>query len=354
MEGGMRILVTGGLGLIGNAIVRALNKRNLRDIWIVDRLGNCRHKWEGLSRVRIRDYLEVEEFDVAKIPSPDIVIHQGARSHTTETNAAFLIRNNYRFSQDLARWCKTHGARFVYASSAATYGADTALDDCAPIDSLRPLNPYGLSKQLFDQWMTHEGWLDEGWAAGLKYFNVYGPFERHKGEQRSLVCKAYDALCVGKPIELFESARPDVKTEDIRRDFIYVEDAAKITVWFALDDKGREAHGLFNVGSGVATSFTDLARYTSLAYVAAHGKPIPPKDAIYYDAGGKIEPVRVEDYRFPYTVHVPMPEQLRARYQYYTCAPITKLRAAGYTEPFKSVEEGVREYVCDYLAKEIE
>jgi ADP-L-glycero-D-manno-heptose 6-epimerase len=351
MEGGMRILVTGGLGLIGNAIVRALNKRNLRDIWIVDRLGNCRHKWEGLSRVRIRDYLEVEEFDVAKIPSPDIVIHQGARSHTTETNAAFLIRNNYRFSQDLARWCKTHGARFVYASSAATYGADTALDDCAPIDSLRPLNPYGLSKQLFDQWMTHEGWLDEGWAAGLKYFNVYGPFERHKGEQRSLVCKAYDSLRAGKPIELFESARPDVKTGDIRRDFLYVEDAAKITVWFALNEKGREAHGLFNVGSGVATSFTDLARYTSLAYVAAHGEPTIQKteSEILQE---RVACAKPDHWRPPYIRYVPMPEQLRARYQYYTCAPITKLRTAGYTEPFKGVEEGVREYVTEWLAKE--
>jgi ADP-L-glycero-D-manno-heptose 6-epimerase len=358
-----KILLTGAAGLIGGATIRHLNSLGHTDIIAVDKLGSCPHKWRNLSRCHIADYIEYDDLRLDDLPaSIDAVIHLGARSHTTETNAAFLIRNNYRFSIELAKWADAHRARFVYASSAATYGADTAMvdsDESEYLSSLRPLNAYGYSKHLFDLWMARDGMLDQGGlitrngAVGLKYTNVYGPFERHKGEQRSLVCKAYDALCAGKPIELFESARPDVKTDEIRRDFIYVEDAAKITVWFALNDKGREAHGLFNVGSGVATSFTDLARFTVEGYIAVYG----PRRVFHFEEawrqGGIVAGKDIE-VEYPYVQYVPMPEQLRARYQYYTCAPITKLRAAGYTEPFKSVEEGVREYVCDYLAKEIE
>jgi ADP-L-glycero-D-manno-heptose 6-epimerase len=351
------MLVSGAAGLIGGATIRELNKRGITNILAVDKLGSCPHKWRNLAQCHIADYIEYDDLRLDDLPaSIDTVVHCGARSHTTETDAAFLIRNNYRFSQDLARWCKAHGARFVYASSAATYGADTVMDDTAPIDNLRPLNPYGLSKQLFDQWMTHEGWLDEKWAVGLKYTNVFGPLERHKGEQRSLVCKAYDSLRAGKPIELYESARPDVETEEIARDFIYVEDAAKVTVWFALDEQGRKAHGLFNVGSGVATSFRDLAWNTADAARTAH----PDLSVGQYQAGYKYvdnKPVYKPDWRtgdldFPWITYAPMPEQLRARYQYRTNPPIAKLRAAGYTEPFKSVEEGVREYVGEWLAKE--
>lgn len=364
-----RILCTGGAGLVGSACVRELNRQGHTDILIVDKLGSSPHKWRTLSQLRFADYVEWDDFSANSyaragkwIDGVTTVLHLGARSHTTEQDAAFLMRNNFEASQELGDWCEREGARFVYASSAATYGADTSMDDTGDLrylETLRPLNPYSFSKHLFDLWMTRNGAFDPsgilnrgGGAVGLKYTNVFAPpWEHHKGNQRSVVAKAYDSLKAGQPITLFESARKDVKTEEIRRDFLSADDAARITVWFALDGKGRKASGLYNVGSGQSTSFTDLARFTAEAFVAEHGAPVPSPDYVYNEQTGEMKRVWPENLAFPYIDYAPMPEELRRRYQYHTNPPIAKLRAAGYAEPITPLKDAIRDYV-GILARE--
>jgi len=328
-----------------------LNELGHTNILVVDKLGSSPTKWKNLRDCQFADYMEYDEFCGNKgwkegLKGVTTVLHLGAKSATTEKDAAFLMDNNYGFSQWLSDWCVENGARFIYASSAATYGADTAMDDTAPITNLKPLNAYGYSKLLFDLWMTRKGRLESG-AVGLKYTNIMGRGEAHKDDMRSVVCKAYDSLREGRAIELFESANPAIKTSDIRRDLLSVEDAAKITVWFALDPEGRKGAGLFNVGSGESTSFADLATYTAEAYCANHTPPLilPPSDPwalIQRDT---------TFLQFPYITYVPMPEHLRSRYQYVTCASIAKLRAAGYTEEFTPLKQAVSEYV-EWMAKE--
>ena len=227
------------------------------------------------------------------------------------------MRNNVGRSQALAGWALGRGARFVYASSAATYGArETDLrEDLAP-DSLRPLNMYGYSKHLFDQWARREGVLEL--AVGIKYFNVFGPNEDHKGDMRSVVAKAYDQIVHTGAMQLFASYRSDIADGEQTRDFLYVKDAVAITAFLG---RSRTAAGLYNVGAGVARTWNDLAR----SIFAALGRP-----------------KRVD--------YVPMPEALREKYQYRTQATIDRVRAAGYTSPITSLEDGVRDYVRRYLA----
>lgn len=338
--------------MVGSNIVRLLNFLGHTNLLLVDKLGQSPHKWKTLSTLRFSEYLEYDEFCATswtnRLAGIETVIHHGARSHTTETDAAFLIKNNYRFSQHLAQWAKDNNAKFIYASSAATYGmGDNGMedrDDVKYLETLRPLNPYGMSKALFDTWMARRGW--EG-VVGLKYFNVYSGPERHKGEQRSLVCKAYDSLKSGRPIELFRSVREDVKDEDLSRDFLHVSDAAKVAVWFALDPQGRNQSGLYNVGSGKAERFYDLARFTAEAYAKKRGELHPPPNSIYSD---RISPKGLIS---PYVIYIDMPEALRGRYQYYSRANITKLRKAGYTDSFLSLEEGVSRYVGELAREEI-
>lgn len=321
------IIVTGGAGLIGSAVVQHLNTLGREDILIVDHLGTT-GKWRNLTPLRFMDYLEKDAFEkllddgslAGRLPGgrkPDAVIHLGACSATTEPDATYLIRNNFEYSRKLALAALAADARFIYASSAATYGDGEHgfIDDDSQLALLRPMNMYGYSKQLFDLWAMRQGLLAK--IAGIKYFNVYGPNEQHKGEMRSLVLKAYEQIGSTGKLKLFKSHRPEYGDGEQLRDFIYVKDAAAMTLHFL---NNRSAGGIFNVGGGTTVSWNRLAR----AVFSAMGQPV---DIEYID----------------------MPESIRNTYQYLTCAETAKIRAAGYNAPVTSVEEAVSDYIRNYL-----
>lgn len=316
-------VVTGAAGFIGRNTVAELNRRGVTDILAVDELGSD-ERWKNLRGLRFADYLQSgefrEAFNARACPEIDAVYHLGACSSTTETDADYLVDNNYRYTQELCRFCLETGARLVYASSAATYGdgGQGYADDEGALEELRPLNMYGMSKQLFDLWAKGEGVL--GKIAGLKFFNVYGPYEDHKGDMRSMIHKAYGQVKAEGKIRLFKSHREGYRDGEQLRDFVYVKDAVDMMLWLG---EHREAGGLFNCGTGKARTWNDLAN----AVFAAMGR----------------EP-RIE--------YVDMPEHLRGKYQYFTQADMSKARAAGYAREFTSLEEGVREYVQDYLTKQ--
>ena len=313
-----RIVVTGGAGLIGSAVIWALNRRGLDDILVVDRLDRS-EKWTHLVPLRFADYLDADAFEraVEEGGFPDVrtIFHLGACSSTTETDAQYLLCNNYEYTKRLAHWSVERGVRFVYASSAATYGGiESDLSDEAELTSLRPLNAYAYSKQLFDLY-AHRNGLDEV-LCGLKYFNVFGPNEEHKGEMRSIVQKAYEQIRECGKVRLFKSHRPDYRDGEQRRDFIYVKDAVEMTLYLA--EAG--ASGLFNVGSGIASTWLDLVR------PIFHALELP--EAIEF---------------------VDMPVHLRDKYQYYTCATVRRLHAAGYDRPATPLADAVTDYVVNYL-----
>jgi len=243
----------------------------------------------------------------------------GACSSTTERDADYLLRNNYRYTRVLCEWSLANKARFVYASSAATYGDGSQgySDDDGATPTLRPLNMYGYSKQMFDLWALQLGLFNR--IVGLKYFNVYGPYEDHKGDMRSVVHKSYGQIMASGTVKLFKSYKKRYKDGEQKRDFIYVKDAVDVTLYFA---ERRSPGGLFNCGTGEARSWNDLARAT---FAAIGKKP-------------KIE-------------YIDMPESLREKYQYFTQDDVTKLRVpGGYSKPFTSLENGVKDYVSSYLA----
>ncbi len=315
-------IVTGGAGFIGSNIVAALNARGEDDILVVDILGKD-EKWKNLVGLRYSDYWEADRFRFAlqndSLQKVDAVFHMGACSATTETDASYLADNNYRFTRELAEWCMQTGSRFVYASSGATYG-DGALgysdaDELAW--SLKPLNMYGYSKHMFDLWVLRNELQRE--LVGLKFFNVYGPREDHKGDMRSVVHKAFGQIQATGQVKLFKSYRPDYRDGEQVRDFVYVRDAVEVCLHFAAN---RRASGIFNVGTGTCRTWLDLARAT----FAAMG-------------------------REPKIEFIEMPESLRAKYQYRTEADLEKLRAAGYDTPMTSLEEGVADYVESWLLK---
>lgn len=317
-----RFIVTGGAGFIGSNIIAALNQRGDDNILVVDDLGTD-EKWKNLVGLRYDDYVDHRTFRKAlidhKFGQVSAIFHMGACSATTETNAAYLADNNYQFTRELCEWSLGNGTRFIYASSGATYG-DGSLgysdaDDHTP--KLRPLNMYGYSKHMFDLWALQNKLL--GKIVGLKFFNVYGPREDHKGDMRSVVHKAYGQILATGAVKLFKSHRPDYKDGEQVRDFVYVRDAVNVCLYF---DRNREVSGLFNVGTGTCRTWLDLAR----AVFAAMGKS-------------------------PNIEFIEMPESLRDKYQYHTEAATGKLRAAGYDAPFTSLEDGVRDYVQSYLAK---
>ena len=321
------IIVTGGAGLIGSAVVQGLNELGREDILIVDHLGKT-DKWRNLSPLRFMDYLEKDIFErmlddgllTHRLPggrSLDAVIHLGACSATTEPDATYLIRNNFEYSRKLALTALASDARFIYASSAATYGdgKNGFVDDESQLALLRPMNMYGYSKQLFDLWALRQGLLDK--IVGIKYFNVYGPNEQHKGEMRSLVLKAYEQIGATGALRLFKSHRPEYGDGEQLRDFVYVKDAAAMTLHFL---SNKSAGGIFNVGGGTTVSWNRLAR----AVFSAMERPV------------SIE-------------YIGMPESIRNTYQYLTCAETSKIRAAGYSEPVTPVEEAVADYIRNYL-----
>jgi ADP-L-glycero-D-manno-heptose 6-epimerase len=322
------IIVTGGAGFIGSAVVWRLNQLGMEDILIVDHLGTG-EKWKNLVPLRFRDYLEKDEF--LRFIGPDgfpkfsgngqtaieAIIHLGACSSTTEQDATYLVRNNFEYTKQLALFATANGIRFIYASSAATYGdgANGFSDDEGKLNELRPLNMYGYSKKLFDVWAKANGLLDK--IVGLKYFNVFGPNEYHKADMRSLVIKAYEQVVSTGKICLFKSHRNDYTDGEQKRDFLYVKDAVEMTLHF-LDN--RNSNGVFNIGSGEANTWNRLAA------------------AIFRSLG---KPERIE--------YIDMPETIREKYQYYTRADITNLRRAGYDKPLKPLEEAVEDYVANYL-----
>lgn len=318
------ILVTGGAGFIGSALIAELNARGYDDIFIVDILGKD-ERWKNLRNLRFSDYMESEDFTEMVSESEvdldvDAIVHLGACSDTTERDCTYLVRNNYEFSKLLAGWALEIGARFVYASSAATYGdgAQGFEDDEDQIQDLVPLNMYGYSKHMFDLWCKRQGLLDK--FVGVKYFNVFGPNEYHKGDMRSFVLKAYEQINATGRVKLFKSHRDDYSDGGQLRDFIYVRDAVAMTLFFL---ERPDTAGLYNVGTGKARSWNDLA-------------------AAVFRAMDK--PVNIE--------YIDMPEILRDKYQYFTQADISKVRQAGYEEPTMSVEESVDDYVRNYLRKE--
>ncbi|MDE0837850.1 MAG: ADP-glyceromanno-heptose 6-epimerase [Kiritimatiellae bacterium] len=316
-------IVTGGAGFIGRNIIDALNARGHDDILVVDALNNP-EKEANLASVRYAEFMDKDAFREAllagEMTAVKTVFHLGACSSTMQLDVDFLNDNNVLYTQQVCTWCSDNDVRFIYASSAATYGDGEHgySDDEANIQELKPLNPYGQSKQDFDLWARERGLLDH--IVGLKYFNVYGPFESHKGDMRSVVNKAYGWIQDTGELSLFKSYRPDFADGEQNRDFIYVKDAVAVTLFF---HDHPEVSGLFNCGTGEARTWVDLGR----AIFAA------------MDLEPKIKMIE-------------MPDALRNHYQYHTQADATKLRECGFTQPFMSIEEGVDDYVRNYLAND--
>lgn len=315
------IIVTGGAGFIGSAIVWRLNELGSNNIIIVDELGKD-EKWKNLVGLKFEDFIHKQEFidhirDEKILYKIDAVIHLGANSFTTEKDADHLMTNNYKYTETLARFCLKNDVRFIYASSAATYGdgLNGFDDDESRIETLRPLNMYGYSKQLFDLWAKRHGAFNK--IVGLKYFNVYGPNEYHKGDMRSVVHKAFEQVRDTGKVRLFKSRKPDYKDGEQMRDFVYIKDAVDMTLYF-LDKKDK--NGLFNVGAGKARTWNDLV--TAL-----------------FNAMGK--PVNIE--------YINLPDTLADKYQYFTEANLDKLKSAGYNMPTTSLQDGVTDYVKNYL-----
>ena len=314
------IVVTGAAGFIGRNVAAALNARGVNDLLLVDGLGKD-EKWRNLEGLRFEDLLDPQEFlsliTSRKAPEVESVIHLGACSSTTEMDGDFLLRNNYRYTRSLCEWCLEKNARFIYASSAATYGDGGRgySDEDGVTELLRPLNMYGYSKHIFDLWALKAKLFDR--IVGIKYFNVYGRFEDYKREMRSVVNKSYEQILTTGQVSLFKSYKTEVADGEQKRDFVYINDAVKVTLHFL---EHRDRGGLFNCGTGVARTWKDLA------------------NAVF----------RAMDLQ-PSIQFVDMPEALRAKYQYFTQADIAKLRRAGYSTAFTSLEDGVRDYVTNYL-----
>jgi len=318
---GRRVLVTGGAGFIGSVLVWELNRRGCSEVVIADYVPDG-SKSANLDGLRYTEWVEPPELPLVLssglIGKFDCVFHLGACSSTTESNAKYLRQNNCEYSRTLAQWALAAGVRFVYASSAATYGDGSAgMDDSDPkqLERMQPLNLYGQSKHWMDLHAWRAGWLDR--IVGLKYFNVFGPNENHKGDMRSVVCKSFNQVANAGVIRLFKSYRPEYGNGEQRRDFLYVKDAVAMTLHLATNPR---ANGIFNIGCGTARSWNDLAR----AVFAALGR----------------EP-RIE--------YVDMPAAIRDKYQYFTEANIRKLRASGYDSRITSLEDAVRDYVVNYL-----
>lgn len=315
-----QIIVTGGAGFIGCNLAQALNARGHDNLLIADHL-NHPLKERNLNTLQCADYLDRTQLRECvqqnKFSSIEAILHLGACSSTTETDQAYLNDNNAAYTRELAEWCLRKDVRFIYASSAATYGDGSRGydDDENLVPQLQPLNLYGKSKQDFDLLALQNGWLKN--ITGLKYFNVFGPFEDHKGEMRSLVHKAYHQILETGELALFKSHRPDYNDGEQVRDFIYVKDAVRVSLFF-LDHP--DCNGLFNCGTGQAHSWLELAN----AVFAAMN-------------------------RDPRIRFVDMPESIRDKYQYHTEAKIEKLRAAGFDCRFVPLADAVKDYVQNYL-----
>ena len=318
------LLVTGGAGFIGSNVVAALNDSGRSDVVVCDLLGR-EGKWRNLAKRQLVDIVPPAELpDWLKGRKLDAVIHLGAISETTATDGDLVIETNFRFSMRMLDWCTANTVPLIYASSAATYGdgAEGFDDDAslAALKKLRPMNLYGWSKQLFD--LVVAGRVANGdplppqWA-GLKFFNVFGPNEYHKGAMMSVLARRFDDVKAGRVVQLFKSHRDGIADGDQRRDFIYVDDVVRVIMWLLATPS---VSGLFNVGTGKARSFRDLM----LAAYAALGTR-------------------------PNVEYVDMPENIRGSYQYFTQSKVDRLHRAGYNGGFTTLEDAVKAYVADYL-----
>jgi ADP-L-glycero-D-manno-heptose 6-epimerase len=318
------LLVTGGAGFIGSNIVAALNEAGRADVAVCDVLGH-EGKWRNLAKRQLADIVPPAELltwlDGRRL---DTVIHMGAISETTATDGDLVIEINFRFSVRLLDWCTAHGVPFIYASSAATYGdgARGFADDpsLAALKDLRPMNLYGWSKHLFDMAVMERVSRGEKLppqCAGLKFFNVFGPNEYHKGTMMSVLARRFDDIRGGRPVQLFKSHREGIADGDQRRDFIYVDDVARVTMWLLATPS---VCGIFNVGTGTARSFRDLM----LSAYAALGAT-------------------------PNIQYIDMPETIRGSYQYFTQSDVDRLLRAGYNGGFTALEDAVERYVKGFL-----
>ena len=315
------IIVTGGAGFIGSAIVWKLNQQGEFNILVVDDSGKT-DKWKNLRSLRFLDYINKDTF-LEKVLKGDFksgvraLIHMGACSDTTEQDADYLLLNNYEYTKHLAAYATSCNVRFIYASSAATYGNGSYgySDKEKDLHKFCPLNMYAYSKHLFDLWAERNGLLKQ--VAGLKFFNVFGPNEYHKGEMRSMVIKAFEQIRKEGEIKLFRSYKPEYKDGEQKRDFLYVKDAARMTLFF-LQNPG--VNGIFNIGTGMAETWNKLEE---LVFEALKLKP---------------------DIKY-----ISMPEEIKDSYQYFTQADISKLYHAGYRMPTTSLKKAVFDYVQNYL-----
>lgn len=316
------ILITGAAGFIGSCLAGDLNRKGQNDLILVDEFSQLdkipnlegKHYAIKVERDELFSWLETEQ------PVIDLVYHLGARTDTTEFDYAILERLNLEYSKDIWTYCSRHAIPLVYASSAATYGdgGKGYEDDHRLVNALEPLNPYGISKNEFDKWALQQQDTPPHWY-GLKFFNVYGPNEYHKGRMASVIFHAFNQIKEKGSVNLFRSHHPDYQDGRQLRDFIYVKDVIAVSQWLA---EHLPTSGIYNLGTGKARSFEDLVVATFSAL--------------------DMEP----DIRF-----VDMPEDIRSRYQYFTEAEMDKLKTAGYDAPFHSLEEGIADYVRNYLAK---
>lgn len=315
------IIVTGGAGFIGSCVVRSLNNAGRNDIVIVDNIADT-DKWMNMRNKSYIKYVHKSKFleELPTYENVEAIIHMGAQSSTTERDFDYLWENNFEYTKALWNYCAEKHISFIYASSAATYGDGTlGFDDRMDIDKLLPLNGYGYSKQLFDQWVKHQAKSFPAQYCGLKFFNVYGPNEYFKGSMASMVFHGFNQIKETGKVKLFKSCNPHYADGGQLRDFVYVKDICKVIMWLLTN---RQVSGLFNVGTGRAQSFAELAESTF------HALDLEPN----------IE-------------YIDMPEKLRGKYQYYTKAEMGQLRQAGYPFEFMDVETGVRDYVQGHLDK---
>lgn len=323
------IIVTGGTGFIGSNILKGLEDKGYKNLVSVDWLGTG-DKWKNISKRNLSHIVFPEDLDAflkEHVDEIECVIHMGAISCTTETDVDLIVKTNIHLTSSLWKFCSDNDIRFIYASSAATYGSGEKgfndSDSADYLNSLRPLNAYGWSKALFDRMVAEnirkETKLPRQYV-GLKFFNVYGPNEYHKGSQQSVVAHIFPDALNNRPVKLFKSYNPSFADGEQLRDFVWVGDIVKVVLWFL---ENKKVNGLFNVGSGEPRSFNDLANATFSA--------LGTSALISY---------------------IDMPENLQKKYQYFTKADITKLRSVGFTEPMTSLEDGIKNYVLDFLIKE--
>lgn len=313
------IIVTGAAGFIGTNLVKALNKRGINNLILVDHLSP--EKKRNIENLSYRIYYEKDEFlrllSTGLPVNPSLIIHLGAATDTTIQDKEYLLKNNTEYSKSVFKYCRSKGARLIYASSAATYGnGNRGYSDNTR--KLTPLNYYGLSKYLFDKWALEQKNLPPQ-VVGLKFFNVYGPHEEHKGRMSSVIYHGYNQIKKSGVLKLFKSYKNGIKDGEQKRDFIYVKDVVSVILFF-MDNKNIS--GIYNVGTGEACAFLDIG--VSLF------KAVDKKARIKF---------------------IEMPENLKDIYQYFTEADINKLRSAGYNEPFYSLEDGISEYVSGYLSR---